>query len=319
VESDKICYLIPSLPSDALETFAPEPGKELALPIVPTPETGWQTPEPVTATLIPAASRAALTLPPVLLGSLTPAIRVRVEHFYSSVYEIFQRWVNRPKSLHTRRSYKDGVLSFVRHRGMLWPQEASTLLMVSVAGVQAYRDALAAAGAAPKTINHRVSALSSFYKYLALSAAELRLPIIVPNPAHSQFIARESSDPREETLSLPAARARQLLNLPIGDSALAHRDRAIVKLYLYSGIRLAAGCYLLVEDFRQEGEEATLRLREKGDKRRTIGLHYVAAQALHEYIHRPGSPAGRSSGRAGIPIRKTWRQPRWSRARCGRY
>jgi hypothetical protein len=49
------------------------------------------------------------------------------------------------------------------------------------------------------------------YKYLALSAAELRLPILVPNPAHSQFIARESSEPREETLSLPAARARQLL------------------------------------------------------------------------------------------------------------
>jgi site-specific recombinase XerC len=143
--------------------------------------------------------------------------------------------------------------------------------------VQAYRDALAAAGAAPKTINHRVSALSLFYKYLALSAAELRLPIMVPNPAHSQFIARESSDPREETLSLPAARARQLLNLPAGDSVLAYRDRAIVKLYLYSGIRLAAGCYLLVEDFRQEGEEATLRLREKGDKRRTIGLHYAAA------------------------------------------
>jgi integrase/recombinase XerC len=208
------------------------------------------------------------------------------------VYEIFQRWVNRPKSLHTRRSYKDGVLSFVRYRGMLWPQQASALLTVSVAEVQEYRDALAVAGAAPKTINHRVSALSSFYKYLALSAAELRLPILVPNPAHSEFIARESSDPREETLSLPAARARQLLNLPTGDSVLAYRDRAIVKLYLYSGIRLAAGCYLLVEDFRQEGEEATLRLREKGDKRRTIGLHYAAAQAIHEYIQRAGLTSG---------------------------
>jgi len=85
---------------------------------------------------------------------------------------------------------------------MLWPREASTLLRVSVAEVQEYQDALAAGGAAPKTINHRVSALSSFYKYLALSAAELRLPIIVPNPAHSQFIARESSDAREKTLSL---------------------------------------------------------------------------------------------------------------------
>jgi hypothetical protein len=83
--------------------------------------------------------------------------------------------------------------------------------MISVADVQEYRDALTAAGAAPKTINHRISALSSLYKYLALSAAELRLPV-VPNPAHSQFIARESSDLREETLSLPAARARQLLN-----------------------------------------------------------------------------------------------------------
>jgi site-specific recombinase XerD len=33
-------------------------------------------------------------------------------------------------------------------------------------------------------------------------------------------------------------------------------------------------------------------LREKGDKRRTIGLHYAAAQALHEYIHRAGLTSG---------------------------
>jgi len=111
---------------------------------------------------------------PVLAGPLTPEIRSRVEHFYLSLYEIFERWVNRPKSVHTRRSYRDGVLSFVRHRGIVWPQEAPALLTISVADVQTYRDVLAAVGAAPKTINHRVSALSSFYKYLALSAAELR-------------------------------------------------------------------------------------------------------------------------------------------------
>jgi site-specific recombinase XerD len=292
MESDKICYLIPSLPSAAFETLPPDPGREVARLALPAPESSLEPAEPVTAALVPVASRAALALPPVLPGSLTPEVRARVEHFYSSVYEIFQRWLNRPRSLHTRRSYKDGVLSFVRHRGILWPQGASALLTVSLAEVQQYRDALASAGAAPKTINHRVSALSSFYKYLALSAAELRLPVIVPNPAHSQFIARESSDPRKETLSLPAARARQLLNLPSGDSVLAYRDRAIVKLYLYSGIRLAAGCYLLLEDFRQEGEEATLRLREKGDKRRTIGLHYAAAQALQQYIQRAGLTSG---------------------------
>jgi hypothetical protein len=87
----------------------------------------------------------ALGLPPVLLGSLTPEIRIRVESFYSSVYEIFERWVNRPRSLHTRRSYKEGVLSFVQYRGIVWPQEASSLFLVSVAEVQEYRDVLAAA------------------------------------------------------------------------------------------------------------------------------------------------------------------------------
>ncbi len=77
-----------------------------------------------------------------------------------------------------------------------------------------------------------------------------------------------------------------------GDWILAHRDRALVKLYLYTGIRLASGCSLLVEDLRQEGEEATLRLREKSDKRRTIGLHYAAAQAIHEYLQRAGLTSG---------------------------
>jgi integrase/recombinase XerD len=116
--------------------------------------------------------------------------------------------------------------------------------------------------------------------------------VVIPNPAHSQFIARESSDPRDETLSLPAARARQLLHLAPGNSVLAYRDRAILKLYLYSGIRLAAGCFLTIEDFRQEGEEATLRLREKGDKRRTIGLHWAAAQAIREYMDRAQLTSG---------------------------
>jgi len=269
-----------------------DPGREAAVPTGFPIESDKEPAESAIAAVIPVPSRAPVSLPQVLLGSLTPEIRSHVESFYSSVYEIFERWVNRPRSLHTRRSYKEGVLSFVRYHGLVWPQEASSLFLVSVAEVQEYRDALAAAGAAPKTINHRVSALSSFYKYLALSAAELRLPIVVPNPAHSQFIARESSDPREETLSLPAARARQLLNLPTGDSVLACRDRAIVKLYLYSGIRLAAGCHLAVEDFRQDGEEAILRLREKGDKRRTIGLHYAAAQAIQEYLHRAELSSG---------------------------
>ena len=137
---------------------------------------------------------------------------------------------------------------------------------------------------APKTINRRIASLSSFYKYLQGVASEFRLPITVPNPAHAQFIARGSSDPRDETKALSATRARQLMGLPSGDTVFDYRDRAILKFFLYSGARIGTACRLRVKDFHQDGEEATVTLHEKGDKHRRIGLHFAAAEAIAVYI-----------------------------------
>lgn len=99
----------------------------------------------------------------------------------------------------------------------------------------------------------------------------------MPNPAHAQFNSRESTDPRDETRALSATCARQLMGLPAGDSLLDYRDWAILKFYLCSGARLSTGCRLKASDFHQDGEEATIRLHEKGDHRRAIGLHFAAA------------------------------------------
>jgi site-specific recombinase XerD len=82
------------------------------------------------------------------------------------------------------------------------------------------------------------------------------------------------------------------MGMPAGDSVMHFRDRAILKFYLYSGARLSTGCRLEVSDFHQDGEGATIRLHEKGDKRRTIGLHYAAAQAITEYIGHAGITSG---------------------------
>ncbi|MCP5120015.1 MAG: tyrosine-type recombinase/integrase [bacterium] len=147
-------------------------------------------------------------------------------------------------------------------------------------------------GKAPKTLNRRITCLASFYKYLAAAAAELRLPITVPNPAHAQFIARSSTDPRRETRALTATRVRQVMGMPSGDSVLDYRDRAILRFYLYSGARIRTGYRLKVGDFHEDGEEATIRLHEKGEKRRTIGLHYQAAQAIADYIDKTEITSG---------------------------
>jgi integrase/recombinase XerC len=223
-------------------------------------------------------------LPPVIAGANTPEIERRVENFFHSVGSIFEAWVNRRKSDHTRRAYRGDVMAFVEFRGMVWPKDSAQLLRVSILDVQAFREEMLKRRAAPKTLNRRISSLSSFYRYLAGAAAELRLPITVPNPAHAQFIARESSDPVDETRALSETRARQLMGMPAGDSLLELRDRAILKFYLYTGARIATGCKLTVSDFHQDGDEATLRFYIKGGRHKTKGIHFSAAESIAEYI-----------------------------------
>jgi site-specific recombinase XerD len=223
-------------------------------------------------------------LPPIISGSGTPATKRRVEQFYSSVAEIFGSWIARHKSVHTKDAYRRDVLSFIRFLGIKWPQRSFMLLSVSIRDVQAFRDLMLEEDFAPKTINRRISSLSSFYKYLAGAAAELRLPIVVPNPAHAQFIARETADPRDETKALTLARARQLLAMPSGESLIDYRDRAILRTYLYTGVRISTGCRLNISDFTPDTEDPTLRINEKGNKRRTLGIHFAAAEAISEYI-----------------------------------
>lgn len=231
-------------------------------------------------------------LPPILVGNTTPQTQARTEQFFFSVAQMFDAWVQRRTSPHTQRAYAQDVMAFVDYLGVKWPQEAWKLLQVTVPQVQAWRDTLFAKGTAPKTLNRRVCSLASFYKYLSGSAAELRIPVSVPNPAHSQFIARETADAVEETKALTIARARQLMSMPEGDSLLACRDRAILAFYLYTGARIATGCRLKVSDFHQDEDGATIRLTHKGNHKQTVGVNFRAAEAIGAYVKQAGITSG---------------------------
>ena len=52
-------------------------------------------------------------LPAVLAGHHSPGVAARVNKFCLSVGEIFEAWVNRCHSPHTRRAYRADVTSFV--------------------------------------------------------------------------------------------------------------------------------------------------------------------------------------------------------------
>jgi integrase len=74
-----------------------------------------------------------------------------------------------------------------------------------------------------------------------------------------------------------------LISLADGKTVLKYRDRAILKFYLYTGVRLESACRLKVSDFHKDDKGATIRISEKGAQRRTIGLHRIAANAIEEY------------------------------------
>src|SRR5688500_18955568 len=113
-------------------------------------------------------------LPPILAGNATPDVRRRVGQFFFSVASCFEAWVARRQSVHTQRAYREDIMTLVKFMDIDWPDRPPQLLRVSVKDVQAFRDQLRTQNAAPKTVNRRISSLSSFYKYLAAASAELR-------------------------------------------------------------------------------------------------------------------------------------------------
>jgi site-specific recombinase XerD len=177
-------------------------------------------------------------------------------------------------------------MAFVEFRGLVSPRDAAELLRVSILDVQAFKDHMGKHAGAPKAINRRISSISSFYKFLSGAAAELRLPITVPNPAHAPFIAREASDPVEETRAFSDTRTRQLMAMVTGESLIELRDRSILKFYRYAGARIETGCALNVSDFRQDGDEARLRFHLKGSRAKTKGIHQLS-----------GAMTGKANGR----------------------
>ena len=103
-------------------------------------------------------------LPPVLAGASTPAVAEQVGNFYGSIAALFEAWVGRRKSEHTRRAYRGDVMAFVEFMGWRWPDDAANLLRSSLLDVQAFKASIGNHGGAGKTINRRISSLSSFYK-----------------------------------------------------------------------------------------------------------------------------------------------------------
>jgi integrase/recombinase XerC len=149
------------------------------------------------------------------------------------------------------------------------------------------------AGIAPKTLQARLSACRSLFKFL-LRGGELK-----HDPAAG---VRAPKAPRKLPQVLDVDEMSKLVEIPT-DGAEAKRDRAILELLYSSGLRISELTGLTWRDL--DLADASVRVTGKGRKTRIVPVGSKALEALRilhdlEQVQSPDEPVFR--GRNGAPI-----------------
>jgi len=175
-------------------------------------------------------------------------------------------------SPHTLTAYRKDLaqfLQFLKAGAGFKPGEVTPMK------VRQFLAHLRAAACSRATINRRLAAIRSFYRFLQ------RQELVQSNPAASL------STPKHQK-KLPAfmdtSEVERLLAAPKGDSFQAARDRAILETLYSTGCRVGELVGANVEDADLIGE--VLKVRGKGRKERLCPLGRFAVQAIRHYLPR---------------------------------
>ena len=127
-------------------------------------------------------------------------------------------------------------------------------------------------GLSPKSIQRRLSAARSFFRYL------LREKHVLKNPVHSVSAPKAGKRLPE---NLDADRMARLLDIK-GDGPLVARDRAMLELLYSSGLRLSELTGLNLGDV--DVADGTVTVTGKGSKERIVPVGKFALQALRTWL-----------------------------------
>ena len=175
--------------------------------------------------------------------------------------------VERRMSPHTFDAYRrdlDALNAFAT-------QEAADVETLHTEQVRAFIASEHRRGLSPKSLQRRLSACRSFYRWL------LRHGRIHANPAQP---IRAPKAPRKLPQVLDPDEAKALVEVPT-DVPLGLRDRALLELFYSSGLRLSELCALRWQDLDLVGGLVTVL--GKGNKQRSVPVGSFARTALAEW------------------------------------
>ncbi len=134
--------------------------------------------------------------------------------------------------------------------------------------IRAYCAKIFRRGLSPRSIQRRLSASRTYYRYLTREKHVKRNPI--------EGVSAPKSGKRLPN-NLDVDRMARLLDIQ-GDGPIVDRDRAILELFYSSGLRLAELTDLDCDDI--DTQDATVRVTGKGNKDRIVPVGRQALKAL---------------------------------------
>ena len=179
----------------------------------------------------------------------------------------------------TKRAYENDVKDFMRFVGIERPKEFRN---VTRSHVIAWRKTFETRGKdgkplAASTSRRKLSALSSLFEHLCNHNAVTHNPI--------KGVKRPSEGANEgKTPALGDDQARALLDAPPADTIKGKRDRAILAVFLYHGLRCAELVSLCVRDIEERRGVKMLKIKGKGSKLRYIPAHPAALERIDDYL-----------------------------------
>jgi len=184
----------------------------------------------------------------------------------------------RGASAHTLRSYTTDLTEFTH---FLAEEKIAGLPAVDSRAVRAYLARLHQRKLAKATIARKLAAVRSCFRFLA------RRGTLEANPARQ---VRSPRLGRRLPSFLPVDETHGSLDAGPGPSAAGVRDHALIEVLYGSGLRVAEGCGLDLDDL-DEGRR-TVRVLGKGDKERVVPIGERALDALGAYLAVRGRQRG---------------------------
>jgi site-specific recombinase XerD len=186
--------------------------------------------------------------------------------------ELEFEFLNNFESVHTRKAYKRDILSFIDFFQIVLGLD--NLKSCSRLHLVAYKEYLGNSTYTPKTINRRMSSISSYFQFL------MEKGFLDFNPADG--VRRPKQNVSKETNDLTDDEVVQLFD--VISKAASPLHRAILITFFTTGIRKSELIEIKLSDLQEINGEMTLRIKAKGGKILLKFLIPECHKAIYDYI-----------------------------------